>query len=120
MATFIPAENAQPVREVAPGNGRDFQLHELYELLDCQTIEVLYLGNGRSMVIDGEGKLLAAPVRNERATTLADFVTPAQMTSYLLALREAGIDVIRTGGPNDMESDFIAGDVLICEEHELR
>lgn len=116
MATFIPADSAQPVREVAPGNERDFQLQELYELLHCQTIEVLALSDGRFLVCDEEGKFVDQPERNDRATALADFASPAQIQEYLRAMEARGFTVFRLGD----EADYIAGDVLVCQRNELR
>ena len=66
MATLIRADGTeQDVRPVVGG----FTLDELYNLLGCSTIETLTLHDGRTMVIDEEGKYTDKP-RNERATDL--------------------------------------------------
>lgn len=59
---------------VAPRNGTDFQLEELYEMLECQSIEVVFrtLLPGTIMVIDEEGKLKGRPV-NAFATILYQY-----------------------------------------------
>lgn len=49
---------------VTPQNGSDFQLHELYELLDVSTIEIVRMSyeddkNDMIFVIDEEGKLVS-------------------------------------------------------------
>lgn len=42
--------------EVTPNNDTNFQLWELYNLLDCDTIEVIYKNKKRIMIIDGDGE----------------------------------------------------------------
>jgi hypothetical protein len=121
MALLIPADINQPMSMVDPTNGTDFKLAQLYSLLDCDNIEILYLSDGRIMVLDGEGK--GAKPRNQRATELVVFPSAKEMTMDLLALREAGIDVIYAGGPlNDLtgEVDYIAGSVLVCQNSEVQ
>ncbi len=122
MAIFIPADPQHPLRDVAPKNGETFQLPQLYELLSCTTIDILHLADGRIMVLDDEGKLTGKP-RNERATRLAGFASPRQVVAELLRLRKAGVQVFWAGEPiTDMtvEVDYIAGDVLVCENDEVR
>src|ERR1700738_1138798 len=98
MALLIPADGNLPLRDVQPKNGRNFQLAELYELLACSYIEILQLTDGRKMVLDEDGKLTGKP-RNERATRLTNFVSPKQLISEMIRIREAGIDVIWMGEP---------------------
>ncbi len=121
MAILIPADGNLPLRDVTPKNGRNFHLAELYELLACDYVEVLQLADGRKMVLDEDGKLANKP-RNERATRLANFVSPKQLISDMLRIRESGIDVIWMGEPitdNTTEVDSIVGDVLIAIENEV-
>ena len=121
MALFIPA-GSERVREVAPENGTDFTLAQMYELLSCHLIEMLPIADGLIMVLDAEGKFEDKP-RNERATLIANFVSPKTLVAELLRLRESGIAVIRAGLPltdETMETDYIAGDVLICNHNEVR
>jgi predicted metallopeptidase len=65
-------------RAVAPKNGTDFQLHELYELLGVRMIEVIGSRLLRAsakdsiLVIDEEGKLKGSPT-NAAATRLITF-----------------------------------------------
>lgn len=122
MALLIPANDNEPVREVQPKNGEDFTLKELYALLDCQYIEVINLPDGRIMVVDEEGKLVDEPMRNERATKLAGFVSLPEFVAEMLRLRAGGVNVIMAGPPiddNTTEVDYIAGDALICEDSEV-
>jgi hypothetical protein len=121
MGIFISADSNQPLYEVKP-DGTDFKLAQLYTLLSCSMIEILPLADGLIMVLDEEGKLVEKP-RNERATRIANFVTPKQLMTELLHTRETGIEVIRVGEPiTDLstETDYIAGDVLICADDEVR
>lgn len=122
MATFIPADENIPVREVKPANGTDFQLTELYTLLNCDMIDIMHVSATYRMVLDDEGRFAKKP-RNERATALAGFVTPKQMVTALLRMREAGVNVLWMGEPLtdlSVEVDCIVGDVLVCREDELR
>ena len=122
MATFIPADSTQPLRDVTPDNGCDFQGAQLHALLSCDTIEVLPLPQGLIMILDEEGKL-TGKLRNERATQLAGFVSPKQLIARMLRERDTGIDVIWVGEKitDDMtEVDYIVGDVLVCADEELR
>ncbi|HLG77145.1 MAG TPA: hypothetical protein VKX46_12075 [Ktedonobacteraceae bacterium] len=121
---LIPADMHQPVHEVRPDNGTDFKLAQLYALLSCGGIEILSLGGGLDgliMVMDNDGK--AEKPRNERATQLANFVSPKQLVTEMLRLREAGIEVIWLGDPitdSMTETDYIAGDVLVCGDDQVR
>ena len=79
---------------IRPENGRDFQLRELQEIVGGY-IQIISLHDGRLMVLNEEGKLLALPYNND-ATEIAQEA-------------EAIFDY-----------DFIAGDVLVCKEGEVR
>lgn len=93
MATLIRTDGTEQI--ITPANAREgFHLDELYKLLDCSTVEVLALPNGRTMVLDEDGKYSTKPT-NERATTLA---------------RTAGIAA----------DDFVVGDVLVCRRGEIQ
>jgi hypothetical protein len=117
MALLIPADVNLPPREVQPGNGSNFTFAELYELLGCQLVETRELADGSIMVHDEEGKAANSPQRNERATWLADFATPAQLVAEMLRERGQGKAIAWVGDPitdETTEVDYIAGDVLIC------
>lgn len=45
------------MKEITPKNGSDFSLKELYEILDCDSVEVVPLTEINSFVVDEEGKL---------------------------------------------------------------
>ena len=59
------------VRPVTPENGKDFKLEELYKLLKCDLVEVVYLNRTQIMIIDEEGKLRSEPKVNQKATVIA-------------------------------------------------
>ena len=84
-------------RIIQPKNKHDFKLEELYTLLNCETIEVVYscaLAEPQSnhdhiLIIDEEGKLKHRP-KNELATKWYS-----------------------------QESDFIVGDAILCHTSML-
>ena len=45
------------MEEITPKNGSDFSLKELYEILDCDCVEVVPLTEIKFIVVDEEGKL---------------------------------------------------------------
>jgi len=108
--------------EIQPANGTNFQLSELQRIVGagappgCHWIEIVQTKDGRIMVINEEGKLYGLP-RNEAATALAALPTPADLAQLRAMLGDA---LILVG--YDLESeepDYIAGDVLVCKDHEV-
>jgi hypothetical protein len=58
--------------EVQPKNGTNYSLEELYELLGCEMIEVVYTQDNNTILIcDEEGTFVASPQRNHAASRLA-------------------------------------------------
>jgi hypothetical protein len=87
--------------EVTPENGTDFKLAQLYALLDCETIEVIYLKHDTSdddliMIGDEEGRLVDDPELNAEATKI---------------YRESW----NVGAPYD-----IVGNVILCKSKMLK
>ncbi len=80
-------------QDVAPANGSDFKLKELYDLLNCDLIEVIRTPDNKLMIIDEEGKLTNKKP-NRKATEL--------MEGAIFA------------------SDWIAGDALIINDNEFK
>lgn len=93
MATLIRPDSTTQV--VRPANGTDFTLDELYRILNCTTVEAVYLPDGRIMVIDEDGKFSKPLDVNPEATKLGF---------------KAGIAT----------SDYIVGDALVCSNEELK
>lgn len=55
------------IESIVPKNGKDFQLKELYKLIECNLIEVVYhdkLIGGKEyiIIIDKEGKFKTLPI----------------------------------------------------------
>jgi hypothetical protein len=80
--------------EVSPKNGISFHLPELYKMLDCSMIEVVYPQNpkysGKILIIDEEGKLTDKSLNLE-------------------ATRIFGADY-----------DVIVGSALLCDDSQLQ
>lgn len=55
MATLFRTDLT--MEEITPKNGSDFSLRELYEILDCDSVEVVPLTEFNSIIVDEEGKL---------------------------------------------------------------
>ena len=91
MAELIRTDGT--VETVSPKNGKTFSLAEMYELIGCSLVQVVYLADGRIMWLDEEGKF-KEHYRNEQATLL---------------LEQAG----------GAFGDYVAGNALICENTEV-
>ncbi|MBV9709090.1 MAG: DUF3846 domain-containing protein [Chloroflexi bacterium] len=103
-------------RQVQPRNGRNFQLDELQAVVQGY-IELVHLPDNRIMVINEQGKVEGLP-RNEKATALADLPTPQERKKAVEDARRRGVPVFLAFDPN--EEDYIAGTVLVCEQHEVQ
>lgn len=58
-------------RAVAPANARKgYTLDELYELLQCSTVEIIRAPGGMILVVDEEGRLAGKPL-NPAASRIA-------------------------------------------------
>ena len=83
----------QDPEEITPENGTNFKLKELYEMLDCKTIEIVGLSSCQIMVIDEEGKMNDSPY-NDMAT-----------------------HYFRKAHPETR--DFIVGNALVCSTSDV-
>lgn len=92
MATLYKADGS--TRQVEPDNGSSFELEQLYDLLNCDMIQVVPVGKGEIMVIDEEGKLKSDAKINKKATERA--------RGFLFA------------------GDVIVGNALVCKDEELK
>ncbi|HLZ64356.1 MAG TPA: DUF3846 domain-containing protein [Ktedonosporobacter sp.] len=101
-------------KQVSPANGDNFRLPELQAIVGGH-IELINTRDGRLMVLNDEGKLLDLP-RNEQATVLAGFASPAEVTKLLLEHP----DIIYIGDLSGEETDYIAGTVLVCNQDEVQ
>lgn len=87
------------VIEVSPKNGKTFELEELQAVVEHKVgdvsfhyIEIVYLRDGRLMVVNEEGKLIGAPVNN-KATDIF--------------IESFGV------------FDIVCGNVLVCDDNEI-
>jgi hypothetical protein len=104
--------------EVSPENGRDYQPDELHRLLDCDIIATIPTRDGNIMVIDDDGKISKKP-RNEAATALIAFKTPAEIAQEMLQARAMGFDAIYIDPDPPDTPGYIAGTALVCDPHEV-
>ncbi len=58
------------LQPVCPANGRSFRLAELYQLLDCRTVDVVRLSDELILIIDDESKFRNPAYLNLLATYL--------------------------------------------------
>lgn len=68
MAVLLQPDGTKSA--VTPANGRTFTLEEFYALLECKTVEMIHLEDGRLMWVDEHGKFKDDPQPNLRATCL--------------------------------------------------
>ncbi len=85
------------IESVRPENGKDFKLKELYKLIGCDSIEVVYYdkligGKEYIIIIDEEGKFKILPI---------NYI----VTSFW-------------GKPQHLQ-DFIVGNAIICPKEML-
>ena len=66
---LLDPHSAEP-QPVNPKNGRSFKLAELYQLLECHTIEVIRLTPELILIVDEEGKFRNPAYLNLLATYL--------------------------------------------------
>ena len=81
------------VLEIEPRNGRRFELEELYEILECELVEMVFLRGSQIMLIDEEGKLTNSTF-NKNATAIFN-------------------EVLR------ISYDWIAGHAIVCEQNQF-
>lgn len=90
MALLITPDGAETV---VSAMGATFTLKELYSILNCSMVQVIYLTDGRYMWLDEEGKF-----KPHRANLLATRL-----------LHQAG----------GMATDYIAGSALVTDRNEV-
>ena len=81
---LLPVSSEDTIIGHLPENNQNFELKELYALLECDTIEVVYLGDtGMIMIIDEEGALKNEPEFNEFATVMWRHYEPLAAGQHL-------------------------------------
>lgn len=103
-------------KEVQPANGTNFRLKEVQAIVGG-LVEIVDLKDNMIMLLNEEGKLLGLE-RNEAATKLAELPSALDRWRARLTWEEQGWTVIDT--MIDEEENYIAGDVLVCEDREFR
>lgn len=93
---LLDPHSAEP-QPINPRNGRSFKLAELYELLDCQTVDVVRLSKDLILIIDDEGKFRNPAYLNLLATYLW----------YQYQPQARGVD-------------SIVGRVILCHDKQFR
>jgi len=83
---LVPGNDAANPQSINPINGKSFKLAELYKLLDCNTIEVVHLGeSGLILIIDEDGKFTKPAEHNASATAAWwKFVPWARNQNYIV------------------------------------
>ena len=93
MATLIKPDGTEIT--ITPKNSSDFKLEELYQLIECDMVQMIRLADGRTMWMDEESKLRTLPPEpNHKATQL----------------------LLRAGG---IPWDVVLGNVLLCSDKEV-
>lgn len=90
MAHIIKTDGS--VIDVTPKNGTDFELEELNDIVGGH-IEIVYLDENDIMVLNEEGKLIDLPINNK-----ASLIFQAMTNTF----------------------DFVVGDVLICNNEQVK
>ena len=93
---LLDPHSAQP-QPVSPANGKSFKLAELYQLLDCQIVDVVRLSPELILIIDDEGKFRRPAYLNLIAT-------------YLWYQRQ----------PAARGVDCIVGRAIVCHDRQFR
>ncbi len=94
MAFLISAETSR-LSEVLPKNpATGFTLDELYALLNCSTVEIVYLRNGTILIIDEDGKY-TSKAKNALATGVAKALEGIRPDDYIVgdAIHADGHDI---------------------------
>ena len=93
---LLDPHSAEP-QPVNPKNGRSFKLVELYQLLECHTVEVIRLTPELILIVDEEGKFRHPAYLNLLAT-------------YLWYQHQ----------PTARGQDSIVGRAIICHDRQFR
>lgn len=108
------------IRPVSPANGSAYELEELYELLDCTSLELLYRASGWIMLGDGEAKLRrdAERKRNPVASRIYRHAhgLPSKELPHdgVARVTEDGAVTVIEVGVAGFEMHEIVGNALVC------
>lgn len=111
-ALLLKADGTQKV--IMPADPKEgFSLKECYDLMNCTIIETRQLSDGRTMVIDEEGKFKEDARVNVEATKLYQKgrMSAAEYREKMKAqYGKAFIDM----SEGDENADDVVGDVIVC------
>ena len=108
------------IRPVSPANGSAYELEELYELLDCTSLELLYRASGWIMLGDEEAKLRrdAERKRNPVASRIYRHAhgLPSEELPHdgVARVTEDGAVTVIEVGVAGFEMHEIVGNALVC------
>jgi len=105
--------------EVFPKNKKNFQLEEMYTHVECDTIDIVTLSDGRYMVVDDNGRSNKKVV-NEKATELYQVGRMSvSETKKAMEKKYAGIEfnVLVLGTDADYN---IVGNALVCDKSMIK
>jgi hypothetical protein len=114
VATILYTDGRE--EPIEPANGSNFSLEEMQRVVEGH-IEIVPCRDGRIMICNEESKILELE-RNQKATELAALPSAAERNEAIRQMRAHGTVVINTMGQD--EEDFIAGNVLVCKNSEVR
>lgn len=110
---LIKAEgNIAPINPIDPKKG--FQPDELYNLLECNLVEVVQLHDGRIMICDEESKLVDEPIINAEATRLYRINRMTKAEHFAKLKEQYGDNVCIVSMGDDELENFICGNVIVC------
>lgn len=117
MATLIKAKDGKEIN-IQPENGSNFRLNELYKLLNCELVEVVYLNDDKIMILDELGRLNDDWELNIPATEL---YLDGRMSrkEFKQLLEKSKANVIDVSSMEELPG-CIAGDVIVCNSDEFR
>ncbi len=107
--------------EVFPKNGKDFKIEELHLHVECDTVDIVGLADGRYMVVDDNGRSNKLPL-NLKATgmyrngRMSVAETKAAMEKKFAEL-DQDFQVMVMGSDADYN---IVGNALVCDKSMIK
>ena len=134
MATLLKQDGTR--EEIAPANGKKFDIEELYKLIDGDMVEIIYLNNsgvGNALIFIGDENARQGPeslnimATNEYCTSwgIANplaLVGPIQPRGVEVTdLPGGGVLIDCTGGNGEKWDEYgtIHGNIVICKRNEF-
>ncbi len=113
-ALFI--ETSGKVSRLAPANGKDFKLKELYALLECDLVEVVQMPGNCIMIVDENG-FANEKKFNAKATILYQQTRDLEKHKAQLDMyKQLGFAVVSLGN----QEGNIVGNAILCHSKMLK